>query len=174
MWIPSLFPHLLQHLSVVLRNQARSGCYLHIYTWLTPESGSGRCRTCELAVGLEASNECLLIPFSKWHLHFWLTKGPRSPALLGSMIRPPSFYFVSHHELIRATWHTRLRQCPGRTGVRCNGARLVLWKVPLNCGSGGCETGVFYGFQPATILRRRMIFIRMNYEIGGFYPVWFI
>ena len=29
------------------------------------------------------------------------------------------------------------------------------------------------GFQPATILRRR-IFTRMNCEIGGFHPVWFI
>jgi hypothetical protein len=27
-----------------------------------------------------------------------------------------------------------------------------------------------YGFQPATILRRR-VFVRMNYEIGGFHPV---
>ena len=29
------------------------------------------------------------------------------------------------------------------------------------------------GFQPATILRRR-IFTRMNCEISGFHPVWFI
>jgi hypothetical protein len=39
--------------------------------------------------------------------------------------------------------------------------------------SGGCETGVFnekIGFQPATILRRRM-FTWMNCGIGGFHPV---
>jgi hypothetical protein len=43
----------------------------------------------------------------------------------------------------------------------------------LNWESGGCETGVFKkknGFQPATILRRRL-FIRMKYEMGGFHPV---
>jgi hypothetical protein len=27
------------------------------------------------------------------------------------------------------------------------------------------------GFQPATILRRRRIFTRMNYKIGRYYPV---
>jgi hypothetical protein len=43
----------------------------------------------------------------------------------------------------------------------------------LNWESEGYETGVFEkknGFQPATILRRR-IFIHMNCEIGGFHPV---
>jgi hypothetical protein len=46
----------------------------------------------------------------------------------------------------------------------------------LNWESGGCETGAFEkenGFQLATIWRRR-IFTRMNSEIGGFHPVWFI
>jgi hypothetical protein len=43
----------------------------------------------------------------------------------------------------------------------------------LNWESGGCETGALKknGFQPATILRRRRLFTRMNYEIGGFHPV---
>jgi hypothetical protein len=43
----------------------------------------------------------------------------------------------------------------------------------LNWESGGCETGAFKkkeGFQPATILRRR-IFTRMSCDIGGFHPV---
>jgi hypothetical protein len=43
----------------------------------------------------------------------------------------------------------------------------------LNWESGGCETGGFEkknGFQPATILRRR-IFTQMNCEIGGFHLV---
>jgi hypothetical protein len=43
----------------------------------------------------------------------------------------------------------------------------------LNWESGGCETGAFIinknGFQPATILRKR-IFTRMNCEIDGFHP----
>jgi hypothetical protein len=42
-------------------------------------------------------------------------------------------------------------------------------KVRLNWESGGCETGAFKtetGFQPATVLRRR-IFTRMSCEIGG-------
>ena len=45
--------------------------------------------------------------------------------------------------------------------------------IRLNWESGGCETGAFNlknGFQPATILRRR-IFTRMNCEIGRFHPV---
>jgi hypothetical protein len=45
----------------------------------------------------------------------------------------------------------------------------------LKWESGGCESGALKliykkGFQPATILRRR-IFTRMNCEIGGFHPV---
>jgi hypothetical protein len=44
----------------------------------------------------------------------------------------------------------------------------------LNWETGGCETGALEkkdgGFQPATILRRR-IFTRMDCEIGGFHPV---
>jgi hypothetical protein len=43
----------------------------------------------------------------------------------------------------------------------------------LNWESEGYETGTLKkknGFQPATILRRR-IFTWMNYEIGGFHPV---
>ena len=51
---------------------------------------------------------------------------------------------------------------------------LVLWKVRLNGESGGCETNAFSkkdkketGFQPATILRRR-ISTRMNCKIGNF------
>jgi hypothetical protein len=45
----------------------------------------------------------------------------------------------------------------------------------LNWESGGCETSALIkkkknGFEPATILRRR-IFTWMNCEIGGFHPV---
>jgi hypothetical protein len=44
----------------------------------------------------------------------------------------------------------------------------------LNWESGGCEIGAFEnkknGFQPTTILRRR-ISTQMNCEIGGFHPV---
>jgi hypothetical protein len=49
----------------------------------------------------------------------------------------------------------------------------------LNWESGGCETSAFKnknknklkkGFQPVTILRRR-IFTRTNCEIDGFHPV---
>jgi hypothetical protein len=51
---------------------------------------------------------------------------------------------------------------------------LVLGKVWWNRESGGCETGAFVkkknGFQPATILRRRIL-TRMDCEIGGFHPV---
>jgi hypothetical protein len=50
----------------------------------------------------------------------------------------------------------------------------------LNWEIEGCETGAFnikitikIGFQPSTDLRRG-IFTRMNCEIGGFHPVWFI
>ena len=34
-------------------------------------------------------------------------------------------------------------QCPGRTGIQCNGSRLVLWIVQLNWESGGCESSAF-------------------------------
>jgi hypothetical protein len=43
----------------------------------------------------------------------------------------------------------------------------------MNWESGGCETGALEkknGFQPATILRKR-IFTWMDCEIGGFHPV---
>jgi hypothetical protein len=48
-------------------------------------------------------------------------------------------------------------------------------KVRLNWESGGCKTGAFgrrkkIGFQPATILRRR-IFTQMNCETCGFQSV---
>jgi hypothetical protein len=58
--------------------------------------------------------------------------------------------------------------------VSCSGTSVWIWVGTVGpLKSGGCEMGAFKknnGFQPATILRRR-IFTWMNCEIGGFHPV---
>jgi hypothetical protein len=68
-----------------------------------------------------------------------------------------------------------IHQCPGRTGIECNGGRLFCEKSGWIGKVQDVKPVLLRanGFQPATILRRR-IFTRMNCEISGFHPLWFI
>ena len=75
-----------------------------------------------------------------------------------------AYFSNSTGSSVSSSWFSPLiapHQCPGRTGIQCNGGWLVLWKVQLNWESGGCETGA---------LKKKRISTGNHFEEEDFCP----